>query len=817
MANRGYPLIRGSIFKTEFYQSPKGGGGGDIRLPPRNPKAHGARLIEQLDALLGRVQRRPMGERDPQASRELIAVSPKDTYDLAPASLGDANRDVRVLGVTETGTALLDAKDPDMVQLRRKIEAYTDSAKLTDKGAPKNAPAIAPIEEIRLASEVDLIGPRLAAAKIEPNVHRWFEIACRGGARSIEDSGGSRGQMHRQLAKLGVPPPQEFVATEQIVFFVRLTLVQLRGVAGSVDCVQEFDLAPPDVRDWLLFNEQPIKDIRSFALNPPPADAPSVVLLDTGIATGHPMLSKAILAAASVVPGDTSAEDKHGHGTRMAGVALLGDDVGLAVEAGKVTAPHWLNSVRLLTAPAKGSAAEENRNYWPHLTIAAVVKAEHQDPMKARPRVFTMATSYGVDIIEPTYWSHAVDRLAFNNGAGRLICIAIGNADVTDVRLIESYPTLNLEQKVQEPAQSANALTVGAYTAKTKVPPEAIYAASKAVAPAGGISPHTSAGTVAGLHGPDILMEGGNVAFDGNLPDSFVETLTTLTTGPEFLTKPLSRICMTSEATARAGGLAASIWAAEPGLQAATVRGLIVHSSAWTPTMLQQFPNKEERLAICGLGVPDPELALACARDRATVVFEDRMPNAVPTKQPKKGPTRAAGKTPTETKLKRVVKYFRLPVPENLLLDDPSRQVELRVTLSYFPEPNTFHQQVSRGLDLKWDMQGPSETWGAFQVRINKLSRGAASKPTSKSFQWDLGITRRSRGTVQSDRWAGPASFLAGNKHVAVVPVLGWWERRPALRELTMPFSLIVTVRAAGLDIYEPIRVAVENVVEVTT
>ena len=47
--------------------------------------------------------------------------------------------------------------------------------------------------------------------------------------------------------------------------------------------------------------------------------------------------------------------------------------------------------------------------------------------------------------------------------------------------------------------------------------------------------------------------------------------------------------------------------------------------------------------------------------------------------------------------------------------------------------------------------------------------------------------------------------------------MLGWWERRPALRELTMPFSLIVTVRAEGLDIYQPIRVAVEGVIEVRT
>jgi hypothetical protein len=145
------------------------------------------------------------------------------------------------------------------------------------------------------------------------------------------------------------------------------------------------------------------------------------------------------------------------------------------------------------------------------------------------------------------------------------------------------------------------------------------------------------------------------------------------------------------------------------------------------------------------------------------------------------------------------------------------QEVELRVTLSYFPEPNTFRRRVSHGLDLKWDMQGPTETWSKFRERVNKLARGdVKKKTTSKSFDWELGITRRTRGTLQSDRWSGPASYLAGEKHIAVVPVLGWWERRPALRELAMPFSLIVTVRAAGIDIYQPIRAAVENVIEIT-
>ena len=232
--------------------------------------------------------------------------------------------------------------------------------------------------------------------------------------------------------------------------------------------------------------------------------------------------------------------------------------------------------------------------------------------------------------------------------------------------------------------------------------------------------------------------------------------------------------------------------------------------------MVEQFPNIDERLALCGWGVPDAEFASACATDRATVVFEDEMPNAVRVIERKQRDS-GDNSDETEIKFKRRVKLFRFPVPEELLLADPNRRVELRVTLSYFPEPNTFRRQVSHGLDLTWDMQGPAESDAAFITRINKLARGEAAKgKKTKPFDWELKVTRRSRGTVQSDRWAGPASYLAGHKLLAVVPVLGWWERRPALRELAMPFSLIVTVRADGLDIYNPIRVAVESELEIT-
>ena len=111
-------------------------------------------------------------------------------------------------------------------------------------------------------------------------------------------------------------------------------------------------------------------------------------------------------------------------------------------------------------------------------------------------------------------------------------------------------------------------------------------------------------------------------------------------------------------------------------------------------------------------------------------------------------------------------------------------------------------------------MQGPQESEAEFMQRINVLKRslgptGKRTKvATKESFPRDVGIRLRSRGTVQSDRWRGKMSALAGDKLIAVVPVLGWWDQRSALKTQDMRFSLVVSVSGPG--VYAAIQPRVE-------
>ncbi|WP_437547235.1 S8 family peptidase [Sorangium sp. So ce367] len=832
MADTRLPLLRGRITTVDTYEAPQGGGGVPPAMPSLDPKAHRTTLLQQLDAITQQVKARAEIARDELAKREIVAVRPAPNAQLAPDQLDDSRADARLVGVMpDSGTVVLDVANADLEYLRKKLDAFADDAKVKTRTAKDgtvttqrgNERAIAPVGSIGLAELEDLGGAQLRAEALPADGPCWFEIGCRGGYRNpAEDTNNSRAQIARQIHRLGASQKlDEFLGPEQLYFFVRLTRAQLDELRKATDCIYEVELAPQPLRDLKLLDDLSTKDVADFALEQPHENAPSVVVLDTGIATGHPLLKSAILTATTAGPEIPSPEDTYGHGTKMAGLALY-RDVGAAVERGSADATHWLQSSRLLIAPGYGTAADENYEKWPVLTERAVRSAEDADP-RPRNRAFVLAVTRSMqdpplDGIAPTLWSQAVDQLAFRGGYGRLMIVSAGNArDAQWLALAEQHPQLQLSEKIHQPAQASNALTVGAFTARVELPNDKDYAEARVVATKpGGISPYTSTGLVGNEWPikPDVVIEGGNLAIFGTLTDSTVPTLSALTTSHRHTHgSPIGLMSMTSEASARAARLAAHIWSLEPKLRPETVRGLIVHSASWTKAMVGDFPGLNDRLQACGYGVPSERLASECAQGVATIVVEDSMPNAVIEEEPKKTPPKRATTKTTERKVRRKVKLYRLPLPESLLSDaDPD--VELRVTLSYFTEPNKFGRRTYNGLDLKWDMQGPQESADAFIQRINALKRptGADGKrlkiEKAKSFDWDVGIERRSRGTVQSDRWRGKMSALVGDKLIAIVPVLGWWDQRKALKWQDMKFSLVVSVFGPG--VYAAIKSKVE-------
>jgi hypothetical protein len=158
----------------------------------------------------------------------------------------------------------------------------------------------------------------------------------------------------------------------------------------------------------------------------------------------------------------------------------------------------------------------------------------------------------------------------------------------------------------------------------------------------------------------------------------------------------------------------------------------------------------------------------------------------------------------------------KLPWPKSVLEQMGETPVRLRVTLSYFIEPNparrgwtTRHRYASHG--LRFDVKTPIESVKEFRKRINKQALAQGEKPQSKSDanEWTVGPILRHKGSIHSDVWQGTAAKLAERAYIAVYPVLGWWRERHQLGRWKdgARYSLIVSIETprTDIDLYVPV------------
>lgn len=541
-----------------------------------------------------------------------------------------------------------------------------------------------------------------------------------------------------------------------------------------------------------------------------------VTLLDTGVNRGHPLLSAFVDDADlhSVEPG-WGVSDENGHGTQLAGLSLLGDlNVALA-DKGLVNVRHSLESVKLLRQPG-GNKGES----YGDLTAEATSRVEVTDP--ARKRVFTMAITATDDRDRgrPSSWSASVDRLASdydaNGDAPRLFVLSAGNT--RDAHAWANYPASLSTNLIHDPGQAWNALTVGAYTQLSEISePDAQHYQS--IAPVGGLSPFTTTSATWQKDWPfkpDIVMEGGNAAQEPGGFACSMPSLSLLTTNYQPTERLLDTCWATSAATALAAGVAARIWSEYPTFWPETVRALIVHSARWTPAMLEEHmpvgvSNTQTRTSLlrhCGYGVPSLDRALWSVSNSLTMVVQDSF-----------HPYRKDDGTIKA----RDMHLHDLPWPRDLL-EGLDSAVTLRVTLSYFIEPNpgargNADKYAYQSHALRLAIRRPLETERDFRARINAQAAleedGLPARAAGTDTGWAIGETLRRRGSLTSDSWTGTAAELANRGQLAIYPAMGWWRSRPLLRrfERASRYSLIVSIEAPEVtsDLYAAVALAIEQ------
>jgi hypothetical protein len=303
----------------------------------------------------------------------------------------------------------------------------------------------------------------------------------------------------------------------------------------------------------------------------------------------------------------------------------------------------------------------------------------------------------------------------------------------------------------------------------------------------------------------DIVFEGGNVIknakgeVDYPCPD-----LSLISTYFKPAVRSFELSWATSAATAQAARLAALIAADYPSYWPETLRALMVHSAEWTAQMrthLRGAGSKRARATLVqryGFGVPSAERALRSANDSLTIVAQSSIHPF------------AEGKM-------HELHLFKLPWPCDVLAELGATPVNLRVTISYFIEPNPGrrgwkkrHRYASHG--LRFDVKKPTESQEEFHKRINqKALEEDEAKPTTggESSEWYLGSQARNRGSVHSDFLSCNAADLAERGVIAVYPVSGWWKDQPKRDRSAngARYALVVSIETPGVqtDIWTPV------------
>ena len=790
---------------------------------------HGSALLRQIDTL------RPQFEtaRNQQETAGLekgfglqVEFESFPDIELAFESLAREKSGIELLNVhhNEYRTiATVFIPDGKLQIFENLVRSYLDESKDGSRG-PRNHKLLNTISEIRAATLEALWTDETEEFPSTDDEPIWWEIWL-----SVRDDRAAFTNRFQVLAeRVG------FTFARGTLQFPERTVLQAHGTAGQfkqsmliLNSIAELRRAKETAEffDSLSIEEQSewLTDVQDRMTLPDEGqEVPHVCLFDTGVNQGHPLIATGLAASdLHTVEPSWGTDDSHGHGTEMAGLALIGNLSEALDSQDPIEIGHRLESVKLLSHAGGNPGDARHHGY---LTVEAVTRPEIS--ARRRRRMFSMAVTArdNRDRGRPSAWSAAIDRLSADSDGQRetprLFVIAAGN--IQDPNAWAECPVSNCTDEVHDPGQSWNALTVGAATHLVQItePSAQNY---QAVAPAGGLSPFSTTSATWQTHWPlkpDVVFEGGNAAKD-DLSAVWMPSLSLLTTN----WKPGNRLFTTTNATSAASALAARMAAQlmekYPQLWPETVRGLIVHSAEWTDAMRQAFlpvnraPSKSDMAHLvrcCGFGIPDLDRAMWSVDNSLTMVCEDQL-----------HPFRREGRNlPTF----RDMNLHRLPWPLDELEALGETQVEMRVTLSYFIEPNpsargfaTRYRYESHG--LRFDVKRPLESEADFRARLNAAARNEEEQTRSSGndLGWVIGTNNRHRGSLHSDIWQGTAAELASRGAIGICPARGWWKSRPHLERYDSParYALVVSIHApeVDVDLYTAIANKIATPVEV--
>lgn len=707
-----------------------------------------------------------------------------------------------------TESALLFVPDDARLFLQRRISGY---------GQPlgnQPRPDVDKFERVETIRAVETSALFVGNVDFNAPETVWWELWVRHGDKLAEGVAAAA-----RLTELDVHQDR-LLFPDTTVLFVHASAKRIAGFAESIPgAVMEIRKGTGTIEPFLdpgakgLGSQDWIAELAGRVV-PPPKNANAVCALDTGISAQHPLIAPG-LHGAWAYDAAWGADDHHpkgGHGTPLAGLVLYGDLEPLMNDTRQVQLTHAVESMKLL--PPRGFPKSKPPSYGV-ITEGAVALVETERPTVLR--AFCLATSTcDFPAERPSSWSGALDQITSGSMPGdqadgvpaaerpkRLFVVATGNMDGGPLAHVQ------LSHPLEDPSQSWNALTIGGFTRKETPPvnPPGL----KVVVPANHRSPFSlgsqSLSSDLTPIKPEVLFEAGNMIADRSGSCCYEPSVSLLAPGSNVLHEPLVPFWATSAAAGMAGNFVGALQAALPDLWPETHRALAVDSAHWPEPIRKRLIGtgahwktgktaskamKQKILREVGYGVPNLERAILSAKNDVSLIAQ----------APIQPFTRSAnGGLPVFNEMH----FYDLPWPKAALEKIENEIVMMKVTLSYFIEPNLSGRAATRpdtyrSFGLRFAMKKRSEVKDKFMRRISGHQEKGTPPPENETDCWLLGPNAMQAGSLHCDLWRGRAIDLALHDAIGIYPVSGWWKTHTGQKRFNDKgrYALVISISAPG-------------------
>ncbi|MEH1892180.1 MAG: S8 family peptidase [Nostoc sp.] len=630
------------IINIELPRRSSSGFGGTKRT---DVSEHGKQLLGQISSLIEPVKQKTSPFRlDPKL---IFKIKVAEKYSFSDNLVTQTG--LNVLAREPNKAIVVFSSDNELTEFKKRLENYSqikDGPKYEYLGAIDELVPLEPEDRIGHLLDIKHVQPgELAALDLE----LWHTGDRKEMRKYLDDIADVLESLTSDTAPMRMS--DSYIGDYLCIARIKVT-DEILNLLLLEEIVKEIDRPPQPAFETTADYNLPISNFPEVV--PPPEDNCGILVIDSGVPRGHPLIAP-VLGEAEVFPDakrkviQGGADDVHGHGTSVAGIAIYGN-VENCIQQRSFDPTAWLFSARV---------TDENNKYDEDLLLETQLDEAIRAFVEQYPNCKVINISLGNadqiyrDGLKQFRLAAKIDEIAYQyQHKNILFVISVGNAFYEEAKSNEQlrtdYPNylLNKSARIIDPATSAIALTVGSLSFGRGSITEPSDVRRQAIANLSGYpSPFTRTGFgVDGMIKPDVVDFGGDLVLDLSyreslglpkvnvLPDS-VAGVSVLTLCKDFKSS-LFHICSgTSFAAPRVANLAAQLFTKYPEASSNLIRALIVNSALLPkkiPTEFQCKGNKSQskqikkQLAIYGYGQPDLQRAMYSA-ENYVVLSEDNI------------------------------------------------------------------------------------------------------------------------------------------------------------------------------------------------